>query len=159
MANIYLTLKKFLDTCLRYPSAISTFQMWPWQFRSRSRITTSAVTPFEFVSQWCHLMAGITVYKSRTTHFCVSSHRFRDVNITKLLTSKRRSRSRNITLAIEPFDSKYGSSILIAILMCVACPTGYHLWRIRKSYAMPQVLLWEGRSESRDSKNSTWPFD
>ena len=33
-------------------------------------------------SQWSRSMADISVYKSHKPHFCASSHRFRDINLT-----------------------------------------------------------------------------
>ena len=58
-------------------------------------------------SKWYHWMANINVCKSHITHFCDSSYRFQDINISNLLPWKFKT---NWTFTVAPFDGQYLTS-------------------------------------------------
>ena len=53
--------------------------------------------------QWYHSLANYQIFKSRSVHFCASSHRFRDINILRLL-SKSTNVSYTCLSQILPFQ-------------------------------------------------------
>ena len=56
---------------------------------------------------WCYSMANVEIYKCYLLQFCVSSHRFRDIDIWNIWPWKSRSRSKSITFAMMPLVNKY----------------------------------------------------
>ena len=57
--------------------------------------------------RWCHSMVNIDLDKTQIVHFYDSSHRLRNISISNMLPLKFRSRSRNKTFTMVPFDDNY----------------------------------------------------
>ena len=74
---------------------ISTWNIWPWNSRLRSRSTTFVMALFDG--------------KNKNLNFCARYHRFRDMNIWNICSRKRNSmpRSQSVTIVTVPFDANY----------------------------------------------------
>ena len=58
-------------------------------------------------AQWCYFMANINVNKSHNPHFCASSLRFRDINVSNVWPWRIRSWSPSTTtVAALPYDGE-----------------------------------------------------
>ena len=77
-------------------------------------------------SQWSHSMANIKLYKSPTWAFFASSHRFRNIHISKFVTSKCRSRSWCSTFAVAQCDDVMINTYLPIWCNSNACSISHH---------------------------------
>ena len=70
--------------------------------------------------QWSRSMGHINLYKSHTCAFFASSHRFRDIHISKFVILKMYFKVMMLkTSAVAPFDDKNLTFYLITIVMFV----------------------------------------
>ena len=104
---------------------IVTLKVWPWKLklRSRSWSTTFAIVPFD---------ENINLYESRTIAFSASFHRFRDTHISNSWPWKYMSRSWR-TFAVAPFDGKYPTFYLKAIVTFALSLTVYEMFEIQEN--------------------------
>ena len=110
-------------------------------------------------SQWCYSMANINRYTSRTWAFFARSHRFPDIKYYTfpeiVWPWKYRSRSWCTTFAMTPYDGKYLTSYLMAIVMfaLTICEI------LAKIIKYQKFWLWKWRSRSRSRRTELTPFD
>ena len=68
--------------------------------------TCHFLMPYAPTFDCCHLLANSKICKSHPMHFCASSHRLRDINVSNLLSLKRPSMSLSTIFAMTPIDGK-----------------------------------------------------
>ena len=104
--------------------------------------------------QWSHLKANINLYKSHTEALFFSCSGFEIFTFQNSCPWKCRSRSWRITVVVAPFDGKYLTSNVTAIVMFALSLV------LHEIFESPEKLWpWKWMSRSRSRKTRLAPLD